>query len=239
MKKILGLTIAALLVMALVGGGTWAYFSDPETSTGNTITAGTLNLTSVVSGSFSGDAGNYTTTAGSDGVNGNVVFGDNVGVEPGESGSITWTLTESGSLGGTLTISSTLTSDENSLGEPEYNATLPGADTGTDSDGTDMDGELHTYVGATLTRDGTVIYGGLTDTDYYALAGVPAVLNAESRPMSGGATIVYVLKWNIATDVMTAGVDLEFGTGDDVDVDDNILQSDDAILDITFTLTQS
>lgn len=45
MKKILGLTIAALLVMALVGGGTWAYFSDVETGTGS-ITAGTLDITS-------------------------------------------------------------------------------------------------------------------------------------------------------------------------------------------------
>ncbi len=44
MKKILGLTIAALLVMALVGGGTWAYFSDVETATGNILTGGTLNL---------------------------------------------------------------------------------------------------------------------------------------------------------------------------------------------------
>ena len=44
MKKILGLTIAALLVMALVGGGTWAYFSDVETSTENTFAAGTLDL---------------------------------------------------------------------------------------------------------------------------------------------------------------------------------------------------
>ena len=44
MKKILGLTVAALLVMGLVGGGTWAYFSDVETSTGNILTAGTLDL---------------------------------------------------------------------------------------------------------------------------------------------------------------------------------------------------
>jgi len=44
MKKILGLTVAALLVMGLVGGGTWAYFSDPESSTGNTFAAGTLDL---------------------------------------------------------------------------------------------------------------------------------------------------------------------------------------------------
>ena len=45
MKKILGLTIAALLVMALVGGGSWAYFSDVEVSTGNVLSAGTLDLT--------------------------------------------------------------------------------------------------------------------------------------------------------------------------------------------------
>ena len=44
MRKILGLTIVAVLVMALVGGGTWAYFNDPETSTGNVLTAGTLDL---------------------------------------------------------------------------------------------------------------------------------------------------------------------------------------------------
>ena len=44
MKKILGLTVAAIMVMGLVGGGTWAYFSDTETSTGNILSAGTLDL---------------------------------------------------------------------------------------------------------------------------------------------------------------------------------------------------
>jgi len=43
MKKILGLTIAALLVMALVGGGTWAYFSDVEAAT-ELFSAGTIDL---------------------------------------------------------------------------------------------------------------------------------------------------------------------------------------------------
>ena len=43
MKKILGLTIAALLVMGLVGGGTWAYFSDVEAAT-DILTAGTIDL---------------------------------------------------------------------------------------------------------------------------------------------------------------------------------------------------
>jgi len=42
-KKILGLALAAFMVMGLVGGGTWAYFSDPETSTA-TLAGGTLDL---------------------------------------------------------------------------------------------------------------------------------------------------------------------------------------------------
>jgi len=45
MKKILGLTIAFMLLIGIGGIGTWAYFSDTETSTGNTLTAGTLDLT--------------------------------------------------------------------------------------------------------------------------------------------------------------------------------------------------
>ena len=44
MKKILGLTIAAVLVIGLVGGGTWAYFSDTEESAGNVFSSGTLDL---------------------------------------------------------------------------------------------------------------------------------------------------------------------------------------------------
>ncbi|MFC1947702.1 TasA family protein [Chloroflexota bacterium] len=44
MKKILGLTVAAVLVIGLVGGGTWAYFSDTEETTGNIFSAGTLDL---------------------------------------------------------------------------------------------------------------------------------------------------------------------------------------------------
>lgn len=44
MKKILGLSIAAVLVIGLVAGGTWAYFSDTETTTDNTFTAGTIDI---------------------------------------------------------------------------------------------------------------------------------------------------------------------------------------------------
>jgi predicted ribosomally synthesized peptide with SipW-like signal peptide len=44
MKKVLGLAIAALLLIGLVVGGTLAYFSDTESTTGNTFTAGTIDL---------------------------------------------------------------------------------------------------------------------------------------------------------------------------------------------------
>jgi len=44
MKKILGLTIAFMLLVSMGGIGTWAYFQDTETSTGNVFAAGTLDL---------------------------------------------------------------------------------------------------------------------------------------------------------------------------------------------------
>ena len=44
MKKILVSVMIIALVCALIGGGLYAVFSDTETSTGNTFTAGTLDL---------------------------------------------------------------------------------------------------------------------------------------------------------------------------------------------------
>lgn len=44
MKKLLLSILAIFLVIGLVGFGTYAWFQDTETSTGNTFTAGTLDL---------------------------------------------------------------------------------------------------------------------------------------------------------------------------------------------------
>jgi len=44
MKKIIGLTIALLLLVGMAGIGSWAFFNDVETSTGNVLAAGTLDL---------------------------------------------------------------------------------------------------------------------------------------------------------------------------------------------------
>ncbi len=85
MKKIFGLTIAALLVIGMVSGGTWAYFSDTESSTSNSLTAGTLDLN--ING---GNIAVTTFTASA--------------VAPGDSGNGSSTLANIGTLGGELDI---------------------------------------------------------------------------------------------------------------------------------------
>ncbi len=85
MKKIFGLTIAALLVIGMVSGGTWAYFSDTESSTNNSLTAGTLDL------NINGGNVAVTTFSASN-------------VAPGSSGSGNSTLANIGSLSGELDI---------------------------------------------------------------------------------------------------------------------------------------
>ena len=44
LRKVIGLGIAGLIVLALLAGGLWAFLSDTETSTTNQVTAGTLDL---------------------------------------------------------------------------------------------------------------------------------------------------------------------------------------------------
>jgi len=221
-KKILLSVMVITLASALIGGGIYAVFSDVETSTGNTFTAGTLNLVPSTSGT--GPGGKYTVTAGGDGVNGKVVFEE---LAPSDSGSITWTLQNDGSLDGTLTMASDVTFDDNGTNEPED------AVSGNNGGG---DGDLDQYVGVRLRRDGSYILGDASN--YVPFSDLEAVLDAESESLAASDTLTYVLQWEIASDVKGAGADGKFGTADDVAEDDNIIQSDKATLDITFTLAQ-
>jgi len=214
-KKILVSVMVIAVACALVGGGIYAYFSDTETSEGSTFTAGTLNLVPSTSGT--GPAGKYTVTEGGDGVNGKVVF---TTLAPEDSGSITWELENDGDLDGTLTMASDVIFDENGSNEPED------AVAGNNGGG---DGDLDEYMGVRLERDGTYILG--TASHYVPFSDLEVVLDAESESLAASDTLTYVLEWEIASDVM--------GAADDVDEDDNIIQSDKATLDITFTLTQA
>jgi predicted ribosomally synthesized peptide with SipW-like signal peptide len=222
-KKILVSVMVIAVACALVGGGIYAYFSDTETSEGSTFTAGTLNLVPSTSGT--GPGGKYTVTEGGDGVNGKVVF---TTLAPEDSGSITWELENDGDLDGTLTMASDVIFDENGSNEPE--------DAVANNNG-GGDGDLDEYMGVRLERDGTYILGDASH--YVPFSDLEVVLDAESESLAASDTLTYVLEWEIASDVMGAGADGEFGTADDVDEDDNIIQSDKATLDITFILDQA
>jgi predicted ribosomally synthesized peptide with SipW-like signal peptide len=222
MKKIIGLTIAVLLSVSMLSTGAWSFWADTESSANNQLTAGTLDMVPTTSGT--GPDGKYTVTAGGNEVNGKVVFQK---LLPGESGSITWTLVNNGSLPGTLVIASTDTFLENGSNEPE--SAVPENNGG-------GNGDIDEFVGVRVKRNGTYFLGDASN--YVPFSGLQAALNLESQALAASGTLAYVLEWAIASDIKGAGADGKFGTGDDVDVNENIIQSDTAEVDITFTLDQ-
>ena len=226
MKKIIGLTIAALLIIGIVGGGTYAYFSDTETSTGNSLTAGTLNLVSTVSGTAPADATKYTLTAGGDGINGNVVL---TRVAPGDNGTIVWTLNNSGTLSGNVTMASSNVTFTDGVAavDPESGVTVPHANNG------GSNGDLDEFVGVKLQRASTYILGDATT--YVPFSGLQAILAAENQSIGAGGSLAYTFSWSVATDIVGLGG----STALNALVDDNIIQGDSATIDIAFTLTQS
>ena len=101
MKKIVGLSIAVLLIIGLVGGATYAYFSDTESSTNNALTAGTLDL------KIDGGDVAVTTFTASD-------------VAPGSSGSGSSILANVGSISGELDIATSAVANSAGTGGTEY-----------------------------------------------------------------------------------------------------------------------
>ncbi|MGA3093840.1 MAG: TasA family protein [Dehalococcoidales bacterium] len=171
MKKVLVSLVIIALVMALMGTGVYALFSDTETSTGNSFTAGTFNLVDVISGTAT--SGNITVNEAADGFNDNVVF---TLVKPGDAGTITWTLTNAGDIAGTLTIVATTSFSQGVDTEPEL--ALPAAG-------------LDSKIDVVLTRGGTTVYIG-------PMSGLAAAFSGESNVMAGASSLVYVLSWSIA-----------------------------------------
>ena len=208
MKRILGLTIAALLVIAMVGGGTYAYFSDVETSTGNTFTAGTLNLQV-------GSADPLTET---------ITVTDTYG---GDSGSYDWLLKNVGSIAGSLDITfSNIVDAENGVNEPE--------DADPDEDGTvaspGTDGELAEVLALVIYIDenNNNIYDAATDTLIYD-GFVKGVTNLVGEQLSN-----YAMAANYGSGDDKA-VRIEWSIDSSVG---NKIQSDSAGFDIEFELLQ-
>ncbi|MDD5287810.1 MAG: SipW-dependent-type signal peptide-containing protein [Dehalococcoidales bacterium] len=232
-KKIIALTIAFLLATGMAATGVWAYFTDTET-TGAVITAGTLDLVPAVSGS--GTAGKYTVAGGGNQANGNAVF---TKILPGESGSITWVLVNNGSVPGTLTIDSAVTFSDVSQNIVE-NAVSGNNDGGNGDLDDCMSIKLQRGTGTDQANaEANLVYLLGSSGAGAALSGLEAVLNGQSVAMtaSGGSdTVVYIITWSVATDIKRAGSDGSFGTGDDINVNENIIQTDSAQIGITFTL---
>jgi len=218
MKKIIGLTLAAIMVMTLVGVGTLAYFSDTETSTGNIITAGTLDLVPSESGTVVAGATYAQNPVLANGVDGLVSFSD---VIPGGSGNFEWDLHNTGTIGGTLTTTPAVAFGPGMETEPEI------AVGGNDATG----GDLDAYLTVTLTKYAgnsvvtakagvaTVIYTGIASGLQAAIT--VAATTAMTAESGDSSWVVYTLDWSVATGV------------------DSIIQGDTATIGMTFTLTQN
>jgi len=222
--KSLILTFSLLVIVALGAGSTFATFRNTQPGTGNSFSAGTLNLIPTVNGG--GPATKYSVTPGGDGINGFVSFGgDSEKIKPGEAGGISWTLQNSGSVAGLMIIAVTLNSYENGVNTVEAAA----GDTGDP-------GELYKYMGVKLKRDGVILVGH--DVYYGTISDLIAVLNSESQTMAAGSTKTYNLNWYLSGDLTDAGPDKLFASADDLPINDNIIQGDSFTLNLTFTLTQ-
>ncbi|MFA5095309.1 MAG: TasA family protein [Candidatus Paceibacterota bacterium] len=164
MKKII-LSLSAIALVAVVAvSATTALFSDTETSTGNTISAGTLDL-KIDDNDLAGTA--VITVA-------NVV--------PGGSEDVSGTITNAGSIDGSLTFAVTQTSnDDNGLTEPEQ--------TGGDSTGGPGEGDLCATMQVKVDYNSVTVYG------WNSLAGLSTPLSLGS--LSAGADADYTLSYKI------------------------------------------
>ncbi len=171
-RKILSSLMVIALAAMMVGLGTFAYYSDTEASTGNTFTAGTLDLRYAVS-----TDGGTNWSAWQNGTDFSIVLGN---LAPGNSGTIIYRLSNVGSLAGYLDFENvTIVNTEGLNPESETDITEPG-DLGANS-------IVSVTLGGTPVYTGTV--NGLATWDASYLI-----------PASGGF-VDYVLAWNIPTTV--------------------------------------
>ena len=129
MKSVLGSVLVIGIVAAMMTAGTQSWYSDTETSVGNTFTAGTLNL----------KVGNYDPCTVHVGKN-NIAPGDEL-YGGGYCG--LWKINNTGTIDGRLSFNITnLVDNDNGLTEPE--------ESDGDTTGGDGEGELSEYLKVTV-----------------------------------------------------------------------------------------
>jgi len=210
------MTIA--LVSALIGGGIYAAFSDTETSTGNTFTAGTLNLQ----------------VGAADPCVENVTISN---LKPTDNGTAaTWLTTNIGSINGALDINlGAITNNENTRSEVEIAA----------GDTTDVGGELGSLLTVAFWMD-TNKDGTWSSGDYYLSSGGTKVSWVSGATLPSGAydslnnfasrSWASLQTVNGTADAGNFRVEYNFPNGGS---GDNVAQSDSCVFSITFTLNQS
>jgi predicted ribosomally synthesized peptide with SipW-like signal peptide len=220
MKKIVVSLMVIALVGALIGSGIFAAFSDIESATDNTFTAGTLNLKV-------GSADPCTETISVS------------NLKPGDTGNAgTWLTRNDGSIAGDLTVAiSIVTNNENTRSEVEENAgdTTPGA----------TDGELGGLLKVAFWMDADKS-GGWSSGDYYLQSDGSKVSWASGSTLPTAAydivdnydSVIWTDCQNAAagTDLGNFQVEYDFPEGGS---GDNVAQSDDCVFDIIFTLNQA
>jgi len=186
MKKILISLMAIALVIGLVGAGTMAYFNDTETSSGNTFTAGTLDLTV-------------------DGANDPLPVKFNLtDLAPGSSGTITYTLNNVGNIAGYL--------DLQNISVTDTEGTNPESETGDIGE----PGELSANIYVTVTLGASQLYAGLLSgivSDYDANVALAAqdttaltiawVVDKDNASPPLGEDVGNDIQGDIATVVLT------------------------------------
>lgn len=195
MKKILGLAIAALLIITLAGGGTWAYFSDTESSTNNVLAAGTLDL------NLNGGNSAVTTFSAS-------------AVAPGDSGSGSVTIKNVGSMSGEFDVVFSAVTNTPGSGGGEYeggSGELGASATiavylDVDESGTWNAGDIG------LKSDGTT-YSYPTALDYATIDSCGSRTWDALQTMTANAQDKFTVLWQVPT---SAGNDIQ---GDSVSFD--------------------
>jgi len=192
MKKILMSLMTIALVIGLVGAGTVAYFSDTETSTDNTFTAGTLDLN--VGGENPNLSPDFTLGP----------------LAPGDSGTITYTLNNVGSIDGYL--------DLQGIGVVDTEGTNPESETGDIGE----PGELSANIYVTVTLGASQLYAGL-------LSGIVSDYDANVALAASGTTTL-TIAWVVDKDNASPPL------GEDVG---NDIQGDIATVVLSIELAQT
>lgn len=176
MKKILVSLMTIAMVSALIGGGVYAYFSDTETSTGNTFTAGTMDLNL-------------------DGGNANVVKFTVANVKPGDTGSGSYTVANVGTIPGYLDLTPiAVTQSTGSSTDPELADEAGGVDTA------QLGNYLMVHIFVDADHDGTWDAG---EADIFGTSAAPAAVATigtglnSSVALADGGTVYIAVAWSV------------------------------------------